>query len=512
MLDAKQLYEVASLREGNLKDTPFAVLLVALAAYERSAVIDLERRQMQKRVVLESGVPVDCRSNLVHETLSRFLVSTGRLSEPEMNAIFQESVTRGVQFGQVLIEKGRLTPVELFRALQQNVAKKLLDLFTWREGTFRIGTDLPAVPAPLKVRVPQLVIMGLTKFAAQEEVNAAVVPLVGRSLALHPMPPFPLEDIRLSARHAPLMLGLRDGRRMDELVMSGGLGADEVTRLVYALSLLGVAVRADDLPAGARPPDLPASLLASAAPAAPAQEADETKAERERLDNEVMQAYLAFRGQDSFDLLGAAEDTPLPAIQAKYLDWAERYRPARFEALGLAATAEKARELFLAGAQAYGELSDLERRRMLIGRRMTLREEASRRPPPDFTIKTDLLDPEVQFKKGVALFEAGRFKEAITQLEFAADCDPGNGVYRSELAFCRYRLAPDFAGPQSLKELVETQRIDPNCGLAAFYAGQICTALGRTDEAEKQFRKAMKLMHPDRRPIDALKKLKGGKV
>jgi tetratricopeptide (TPR) repeat protein len=297
--------------------------------------------------------------------------------------------------------------------------------------------------------------------------------------------------------------------------MGGGLQADEVTRLVYALALLGVAVRADSLPADAKPPALPESLLATAAPVPAPQEgaeADQAKADKERLDNEVMQAYLSFRGQDAFDLLEAGEDTPLPAIQQKYLAYAERFRPARFEERGLAATAEKARELFLAGAAAYGELSDLERRRMLIGRRRTLREEAARRPPPDFTIKTDLLDPEVQFKKGVALFAEGRFKEAITQLEFAADCDPGNGVYRSELAYSRYRLAPDFAGPQSIKELVEAQRIDPGCGLASLYAGQILAALGRPDDAEKQLRRAMKLMHPDRRPIEALKKLKGGKA
>ena len=58
------------------------------------------------------------------------------------------------------------------------------------------------------------------------------------------------------------------------------------------------------------------------------------------------------------------------------------------------------------------------------------REDAKRRPPPDFTIKTDLLDPEVQFKKGVALLESGQCREAITQLQFASDCDPSNGVYR----------------------------------------------------------------------------------
>lgn len=508
MLDAGQLYQVASLTEGNLREVPFPVLLVALSAYERSAVIELERRQMQKRVVLESGVPVDCRSNLVHETLSRFLVSTGRLTEPEMNALFQESVTRGVQFGQVLIEKERITPVELFRSLQQNLAKKLLDLFTWQEGTFRIGGDLPPVSAPLKVRVTQLVIMGVTKFAVQEDIDASVVPLVGRTLALHPMPPFPLEEVRLAPRHVPLLVALRDGRRMDELAMGSPVPADEITRLVYALALLGLVVPADQVPAGMAPPEIPASLLAPARPAESPAPAEDGRAEVERLDNEVMQVYLSWRGKDPIELLGVEEDTPLPAIQDRFVEWTERFRPARFAGPGLEQVAEKARELLFAGARAFAELSDLERRRALLARRQARREEASRRPPPDFTIKTDLLDPEVQFKKAMALLEAGRFRDAITQLEFASDCDPGNGVYRAELAWCRYNLAPDFAGPQSLRELLEAQRIDPGCGLAAYYGGQICAALGRPDDAEKQLRKAIKLMAPDRRPIDALKALK----
>jgi hypothetical protein len=421
-----------------------------------------------------------------------------------MTAFFQDAVRRGAQFGQVLIENGRLTPVDLLRALQQNVAKKLLDLFTWREGTFRIGTEPQAVAAPLKVRVPQLVIMGITRFAIQEDVNAAVVPLVGRTLALHPMSPFPLDDIRLGARQAPLLVALREGKRMDELMMAcPGLPPEEITRLVYALALLGVVVPAEQVPPGMAPPELPRRLTQPAAhvPEAPV-------AETQQLDNEVMQAYLAFRGQDSYALLGAPEDATLPQVQERYLAFAEQFRPARFAEAGLPAAAEKARELFLAGAAAYGEIADPERRRELLTRRRALREEVAKRPPPDFTIKTDLLDPEIQYNKGLEHLQAGHYREAIAQLEFAADCDPGNGVYRSELAFCRYRLAPDFAGPQALRDLLEAQRIDPGCGLAAFYTGQVCAALGRIDEAEKNYRKAVKLMAPDRRPIEALKALK----
>ena len=151
ILTREQLASVAALHEGGLQQVPFAALVHAMALSERTATIELERRQLRKTVVLEAGVPVDCRSNLVHETLGRFLVSAGRLREEDLTGLLAEAAARGVQLGQILIEREILSPVDLYRLLQQNLAKKLLDLFTWREGSFRVSPERPEVVSPLKV-------------------------------------------------------------------------------------------------------------------------------------------------------------------------------------------------------------------------------------------------------------------------------------------------------------------------------------------------------------------------
>ena len=91
-------------------------------------------------------------------------------------------------------------------------------------------------------------------------------------------------------------------------------------------------------------------------------------------------------------------------------------------------------------------------------------------------------------------------------LEFAADCDPQNGVYAAETAWCRFLISSSYAG-RSLRELAEALRRDPNCGLAEYYAGEIHRRQGQAAEAEPHLRRALKLMSPDRRPIDALKAL-----
>lgn len=514
----EQLAQLSTLAEGQLAEFPFACLLVALAVHPQTAVIEIRRRQVWKRVFVEQGVPVDCRSNLAHETLGRYMVGEGKLSEEDFTACLSHSASRGTPLGEVLVERGLVSASELFKILQLNLAKKLLDLFTWSEGEFcRLESEF-ASESSLKVKPVQLVLTGVTRFAPQDEVDMAVGPLVGRRLALHPSPPFPLDEIRLNAHQSRMVDALRRGARMGELAEATGLPFDEITRLLYALSILQVAVPADQLPkgmagTGAFPVALPSSPSQSPpAPApAPAPPPPTPAPEIERRRNEIMQAYLSYKRQDAFDLLGVPEEAPPALIEVRFLEFAQRFAPwALAGNRELATLEERARDLFLAGARAFAELADSQSRSTLLFRRKTLREERSKKPTASFAIKTDLLDSEAHYKKGKALLDAGKPKEALVLLEFASDCDPQNSLYAAELAHCRF-LHSSALAPKALRQLQEVLRRDPSCGLAAYYAGEIERQLGNRAEAEDHLRRASKLMAPDRRPLDALRLLSGDK-
>jgi hypothetical protein len=514
----EQLDAIAQMESGTLQEVPIAPLLLAQAVHRSSGVLEIRRRQVWKKVVFDHGVPVDCRSNLAHETLGRYMVLEGKLGEDDFTAALGRSASKGVPLGEELLERGLVTPDDLFRILQANLAKKLLDLFTWREGEFQTDGDLPGGDSALKIKVPQLILTGVTKLAPQEEIDMAIGPLVGQRLCLHPSPPIPLDEIRLSQRQAALVEAARPGRRMGEMAEATGLTVDEISRLLYALMVLGLIVPESQMPKSSlsstgsfrgpilKTPPVPVAAaetqpLAQIPPPPPA-----ASPEIERRRNDVMQAYLVYRRQDAFDLLGIPEDATLAAVHQKFLDFARSFAPWDFQTPELAGVEEKAQDLFLAGAQAYGELTDVEKRNTLLFRRKTLREERAKKAPSMHQIKTDLLDSEAQFKKGKAALEAGRHKEALMLLEFAADCDPQNSLYAAELAWCRF-LVSDAQAPKSIKELQETLRRDPNCGLAAYYAGEIERQVGNHAEAEEHLRRAIKLMSPDRRPIDALKAL-----
>ena len=250
-------------------------------------------------------------------------------------------------------------------------------------------------------------------------------------------------------------------------LVSGLFGRAIGDKAAMGVSILGMVKTADAMPrdltatgsfprpAVAPPPPPLASTATLPMPVPPP-----VDPELERRRNQIMQAYLSYRRQDAFDLLGVAEDGTPAAFEAAFLDFSRRFAPWTLDSAGLADIAEKARDLFLSGARAYAELTDVEQRNTLLFRRRTLREERAKRPATSFAIKTDLLDSESQYKKGKALMDAGKHREALMLLEFAADCDPQNGVYAAELAYCRFLLTSAHAS-RALNKAVR-----PPCGYA----------------------------------------------
>ena len=497
--------------KGDLGEIPFPVLLHALAVHSRTVVLSIERRQVKKDVILENGVPMDCQSNLLPDTLGKFMVSRGDLTEEQNLAILAQSATSGQSFSDLLVTEGAVNPHDLYKILQQNLAKKLLDAFTWKSGAFRVSTSLPEVDSPLKVNAPQLVLTGISKFAPESEIADAMAPFEAKKFFVHRRPPVPLKELRLSKEHQEILRLLAQGKTISELQAETGTDKNRALRLLYSLAVIGVAIPEDwreAEPEVDTDGDVPDSDFAHSGP--PPAAASSVPAENVvEIRNQVMEMYLRFRKLDAFDLLGIKEDATREQVEKAFIDYCAKFLPARFASADLQAMEEKARDLFIAGGRAFGELSNPETRNSLIGRRQSrFRQLGSEEARNAFAIKSNLLDSETQFAKGIALVKQGKYADALEFLQFAHDCEPQNGLYRAELAYCRYRKAPEFEAKTAIDALRETVRIDPECGLAYYYAGLIHADNAEFAEAEPLLQRAIKLMAPDRRPIDALKKLK----
>lgn len=501
----EQLRELLRSRKGDLEETPYAVLLVALAVSEANAVLELHRNQLQKTVIFDAGAPVDCRSNIATELLGRFLVATGRVKDADVNAAFAVAAARGVPIGEILVERKLLTPSELYRALQQNLGRKLLEPFSWTTGTWSLSYDVPPLGSVLRVKVPQLVVTGVQKVEPQENADAGASLANGQYLAISSNPLLDLGEVKLNASQQKVVDAARNAAKFDDLRAS--TDADDLNRIVYALMLLGAIdltsqprreaprFELDNPFAVAEEPPIEVEI-ATVTTEVPAPVGVPAAA-----PDEVISAYLSCRRKDAFDLLGATETDGLNAIIKSYLWLSERFLPSKFDENAPDGLREKAKEVYLAFARAYSELADPTRREALIKRRQTLREEATQTAQAG---QAALIDPEALWKSGRQLATAGKLREALSSFELAADSDAQNGTYAAEAAWTRYRLGITPA-TTAIKLLKNAIRIDPNSGTAYLYAGQVMNILGKKLEAQAYLDRAASLLRDDPRPAEAMK-------
>jgi tetratricopeptide (TPR) repeat protein len=511
----EELRRLLHQREGNLSEVSFATLLLALAEGEKSVLLELRRNALAKQIIFEEGVPVDCRSNIATESLGRYLVSTGKLSENEYQASLYAAAARKAPLEEVLAEKGLIAPSEIFRLLQQNLGRKLLDAFTWRSGTWRISGDVPELETPLRVKVPQLILTGLVKLETPERVDEAVEQFRGKQLALAAKPILPLREFRFVGEQSAVISQLQKGSSLETLD-PGGMPEEELHRFLYALARLG-SLTVSDVPAR-RSTTLELELdepepAAVPLPPPPPVVAEKTmpapfvaQADRPSVSSDdLLRAYLSFRRKDAFELLEIEEGSGVSVINASFVKFADRWLPTRFpEQEGLR---DKAQEIFLAGARAFAELSDPDRRTSLVAKRTKVREEPVPEPEPAAAAPAPaVIDPEALHRQGRELADKGKYREALSYFDMAADCDAQNGNYAAELAWCRYQLMINSA-QVTLKTLKNVMRIDPRAGAAFLHTGNIHAVLGNRLEAEGYLRKAQSMMPKDRRPGEALRAL-----
>jgi len=205
--DPERFAEIAARTEVRLDETPFALLLAAHHAQESSGLLVATRGPIEKKVLFDQGVPVNCRSNLVHETLSRFLAARGRLSDESANSALARSVAEGKLLGEMLVEEGTLGSEELLRLLQENLARKLFDLFAWKDGEARFEPGSHRSETAARMKVPRMIVTGVERFMPQAAVDRMVGPLAGSLLALDPEAPRRLPEVRPSARETAVRVG-----------------------------------------------------------------------------------------------------------------------------------------------------------------------------------------------------------------------------------------------------------------------------------------------------------------
>ena len=304
-IDPGDWQKIASLDAGDLSEIAYPDLLNALSRSGSTLMLEMVRDPVEKKISIVKGIPVSCRSNLAHETFSRFMLGSGRITELDFQTALSASFAREQPFGEILLERGLFTPEEIFNGLKQNLARKLLDCFTWESGSYRLRyNELSVLDTNIQVNVPQLVLTGIFKLAPIAQVNLKIQAFLGGKLAKNPRPRQAVLNLQLNPAAKEVLGALESGPlTVDDLARASSLSESVLGRVVYALTLLELMVPENyqatvgDLEK-AHPEEATPRPLGSSLP---------TEDELLSLKSKVLLEYLTYRRKDAFELLGVLE-------------------------------------------------------------------------------------------------------------------------------------------------------------------------------------------------------------
>jgi predicted Zn-dependent protease with MMP-like domain len=102
----------------------------------------VERGSLWREVYFENGLPVGSMSNIIQECLGRFLVRLGRLAPEkcEDSLIIMNGLR--VRQGEALVKMGLIKEEELPELLRLQLRVRLLGLFGWVDGMYRLREEV----------------------------------------------------------------------------------------------------------------------------------------------------------------------------------------------------------------------------------------------------------------------------------------------------------------------------------------------------------------------------------
>jgi hypothetical protein len=127
--------------EGDLSAITLPDLFAFVSMIRGTGKLILRQIHLEKTVYWNDGEIVFASSNSPDETLGRFLLQTGKITQEQ----YEESKRRlepGMRHGKLLIQMGYLSPKDLWWGVKAQVVEILYGLFAWRSGTFHFYESL----------------------------------------------------------------------------------------------------------------------------------------------------------------------------------------------------------------------------------------------------------------------------------------------------------------------------------------------------------------------------------
>jgi serine/threonine protein kinase len=142
-IGARPEQPMPAIPEGTAPDSSGDLTLISpmraiadLAVAVDTGLVRFQKHGKLKDVYLVRGAPESVNSNRTGDRFGEYLVTRGFLRSADLERALAESPHFGGKFGEALVGLGFMRPLDVFRLLSQHVRERVMELFTWTEGSF----------------------------------------------------------------------------------------------------------------------------------------------------------------------------------------------------------------------------------------------------------------------------------------------------------------------------------------------------------------------------------------
>jgi len=459
--------------EGALADWPVASLLHALHADKVSGVLGLHQELVEKRVYVLEGRPVYVDSDLRSETLGAYLRRTGTLTEEQHRKLVEQMHATRRRQGELLIEAGILSPHELFQALTEHMAEKIVSCIAWEEGTFTFleSSGFAGHIVTFPMATARIVIDGIRRHFDLVRIAADLALPDHARPYLRETPAYVATDLQLTTREARIMSLVRKGVALKQLVAAAGGDHADVMKTVYALYLLEL-VGFDLSPATDEPGESTADERAEATRAV----------SKGASSDDILVEYLKLKDADYFTLLDLPRDASAEKVDAALADKERRYGPPESGQRSTLAQ-QKAGELLAKVADARRVLGDPEKRKTYTAE-LDARTAATESVPKG-------LESESLFRAAQEALDRDEPDLAVAKLREALSHKPGEPQYEAWLGWALYCADPKKNRKRAEAHLARARNDQPGMAEPHKFMARMCELEGQDGRAQELYQMAV---------------------
>jgi serine/threonine-protein kinase len=213
--------------------------LFQIALERDTGALIFRDQHRRKKIYLVEGALEFVASTDKRELLGEYLVARGQVLRMEVDMALAMLPRFGGRLGDALVGLGVLRPIELFRAIHDQMQERFLDILSWKQGdlAFISGARSHEETFPLGVDSFELITRGIKEGYTLAELTELLEPIADDVLAPVPLPPLRIETLRLPESEAYVL------KCLDEEISLGMLTArmreleaateEEVLRAVF---------------------------------------------------------------------------------------------------------------------------------------------------------------------------------------------------------------------------------------------------------------------------------------